>query len=256
VSADQVVETAAVGAVGLLGLVLLAVSKSPRLGSATLVGGSGALMAVQVSGVHAFTFAVALWLVFTRPVDRWPWLPVLCLMSAAGLLATTVLFGELVNSATLGLQLLAMAGASALIALRASAEEAVAMMRAALVVITAGGAVGLLQVAGIVPIDTWHPEISALGRPMGIWPEPDWLGLMAAVGLILAWRLEMSPTIRTIALTVNAAAVVLAFARAAWVGLALTMATALVAGLLSRRKADAARGGRRQALVVLLERVS
>jgi hypothetical protein len=244
VSAEQVFELLAVGAALLLGLLLLALGRSPRTITAALVGATGA-------SVHLFTLAVLLWLCFTRPFGSRQWPRVLGLMTSTGLLAVTVLYGDLVNSPTLALQLLALSGSAALIALRAEARDAAVMMRAALVVITAGAMVGLLQVVDLVPIETWHTDISALGRPIGIWPEPDWLGLLAAIGVVLAWRLPLATTARTVSLTINGAAFVLAFARAAWVALAVSIAIAVIAQLFTARRNAADSGGRRGALLAL-----
>ncbi len=245
-------QSAAIYAALALALVLFAVSKSRRQLCAQLVGGSGALIAVQVGSVHVWSAAVLLWLVFTRSSDSRQWPRVLSLAGAVVLLMTTVLHGDLVNSATLALQLAALAGGGALIALRAQPRDVDAMMRAALVVITIGSLIGLLQVVGVVPIDTWHSDISTIGRPLGIWPEPDWLGLMAAVGVLLSWHLEVSPKLRVAAFVINIAAVALSFARAAWVALALAIVATVIAQLFSRQRRTETRKGRRAAVVTLL----
>lgn len=252
-AADDLTLAGTVLAGALLGLVVLFVLRDRRLVAAYLVGGTGALVGAQIASVHLFTAAIGLWLLFTRPAASRQWLRVLLLMTVAGMLVTTVLFGDLVNSPTLALQLLALTGSASLIALGADARDGEAMLRAALAVITVGALVGLGQMAGIVPIETWHVEVSALGRPTGIWPEPDWLGLLAAVGVVLAWRLPLGPWLRTVALTVNSAGVVLSFARAAWVALAVSVAVLVVTRMFARRRASAPdRGGRGRGLVVLL----
>jgi hypothetical protein len=106
---------------------------------------------------------------------------------------------------------------------------------------TVAACVALLQVSGVLPAQLWHHEISSVGRPLGIYPEPDWLGLFAAIGTILAWRLVNSRAkIRYILLALNLSAFALAFARAAWVALAVSIIALLLPSLVRRRQA---RGG-------------
>jgi hypothetical protein len=163
----------------------------------------------------------------------------------------SVFFGDLVNSPTLALQLAALAGSGALVTLRANSEDVGIILRAALLVISFGSLIGLMQVVGLIPLDTWHQDISAVGRPLGIWPEPDWLGLMAATGVILAWRMDLPALYRVTALTLCFASFILAFARAAWVALAVAVIALTIARRLTMTKQIATGRGRRAAVVVL-----
>jgi hypothetical protein len=252
VGPDQLSQWLALGALVLLGLLVLWVLDSRRIVAAYLVGGTGVLMDVQVGRVHAFTIATLLWLACTKPVGGRRWIPALTLGTAAGLLSVTVLFGDLVNSRTLALQLMAFSITAGSLYLRSDAEDARAMLRGAFYTITAGAVVGLLQVAGVIQIELWHTQVSSIGRPVGIWPEPDWMGLMGALGLLLAWRLPLSQLMRTVALSVNGLAFVLAFARAAWVALAVTVIVVVVTQLIASRRAERARGRGSAVLVLLL----
>jgi len=105
-----------------------------------------------------------------------------------------------------------------------------------------------------VPTDLWHVEVSALGRPTGFYPEPDWLGMFAAVGTLLAWRLPIHPTLRMALVLVNLSALVLAFARAAWLGIGVAAMIAILVWLITRSPGDRSMGngktGRLRALCV------
>lgn len=252
VNADELMPMVLFGSALFAGLVLLVVLGSRRTVAGWLVGGAGVLMGAQVGGVHVFTIATVVWVLFTPKGRHDRDGRALLLVGSAVLLSTSVLFGDLVNSRTLALQLVALAFNAAMIAVRAEAQDVAAMLRGALVVITVGGVVGLLQVFGVIPLELWHINVSSIGRPTGIWPEPDWMGLMGALGLVLAWRLPLAPLTRVVCLSVSGASFVLAFARAAWVALAVCVVVALVAGALSRRREKVAGRGRVLAVVVLL----
>ncbi|OZD51056.1 hypothetical protein CH252_15855 [Rhodococcus sp. 06-1477-1B] len=187
-----------------------------------LVGATGALMALQVAQVHVFTIVVILWALLTHRSGRLP-VPVesVVVVGAAVILASTVLFGALVNSQTLGLQLVALAVSAAVVGAHVSRAGISRMLEAVLAIVTASSAWALLQVAGVAPIEAWHLDVSALGRPVGFYPEPDWLGLFSGIGILLAWRLPLGRLVRAALLTLNIAAWVLAFARAAWIALAV-----------------------------------
>lgn len=209
------------------------------------VGLSGALMAAQIVQVHVFTIAVVLWAVLTRRSSRVaaPFSAV-AIVLAAIVLASTVLFGELVNSQTLGLQLVALAATAAIVSAHVDRVGIARMLTAVLVVASASSALAILQVAGIAPIETWHLDVSALGRPVGIYPEPDWLGLFSGLGILLAWRLPIPGKVRAALLTLNIAAWVLAFARAAWIAVAVAALLGLIVHYISARKAHDKRSGR------------
>jgi uncharacterized membrane protein YsdA (DUF1294 family) len=202
---------------------------------ALLVGVTGALVAAQVFQVHIFTLMVIVWAVFGRVTSR-TWTPrgvVLPLVSAT-LLASTALYGELVNSPTLGLQLIALTVSAAVIVLYGNQRDISMMLYGILAVTSASSVWALLQVIGIVPIQTWHLDVSSIGRPLGFYPEPDWLGMFSGIGVVLAWRLPLRRWVRVILIVANLSAWVLAFARAAWIALAASAALAFVVYLLTR----------------------
>jgi hypothetical protein len=70
---------------------------------------------------------------------------------------------------------------------------------------------------------------------------------MAAIGMVLVWRLHVPPLLRALVLSINTAAVVLSFARAAWIAIVVSCVVVVLARALSRRRAvqeKAARRGR------------
>lgn len=202
-----------------------------------LVGASGALMALQVVQVHVFTIAVVLWAFLTHRAGRLP-VPIesVATVAAAATLGSTVLYGALVNSQTLGLQLVALAISAAIIAARVSRAGISSMLQAVLAVVSASSVWALLQVAGIAPNEAWHLDVSALGRPIGFYPEPDWLGLFSGLGILLAWRMPLRRLLRSALLTVNIAAWVLAFARAAWIAVAVAAVLGTLVYYITRRR--------------------
>ncbi|MCR2764223.1 O-antigen ligase family protein [Microbacterium sp. zg.B48] len=226
-----------------MAVVVLTLRRSQQI-TALLVGVSAGLVAVQVVRIHVFTIVVLLWLIASRKPGRSRVTSAILLAAAALLLASTAFIGDLVNSATLGLQLIALAASAIVIMVRSNESDRAAMLMGLLAVISFSSLAALLQVVGVVPTELWHVSVSALGRPTGIYPEPDWLGMFAAVGVVLAWRIPMVRSARVILLSLNVAAVVLAFARAAWVGLAAAAIIGLLAYLTRNRKARSKSRGR------------
>jgi len=201
------------------------------------VGATAGLIAVQFFQVHLFTLVVVLWVaVSMRSSERWVLWRAALVIAASIPLATTALTGDLVNSPTLALQLIALAVCAALIVVNADREDIKTMLYGLLVVATAASAWAMLQVVDIVPNDAWHLDVSALGRPTGFYPEPDWLGMFAGIGLVLAWRLELRPRWRVILVAVNGFALALAFARAAWVAVVASSLIAFALYVINLRR--------------------
>ena len=233
------IELVAIASIILVGAFFILSRPGASRALAFLVGVSAGLMAVQIFRIHIFTIVVVLWfLVALRqrqpPITR----DAIALVVFAALLSSTALYGDLVNSPALGLQLTAFAIAAALIATMCDKADRWAILYGLLTVTTVGSLVGLGQVAGIVPSELWHLSISALGRPTGIYPEPDWLGMYSGVGLLLSWRLRIGSLLRPGLLAVNALACILAFARAAWIAVAVVvlMMAVLAAATWARRR--------------------
>lgn len=227
----------AVAAAIVVGAVIILTLSARRQVLGFLVGASAGLVAAQVFQVHVFTILVVLWAVLSRRESKklFP-SQAIWIVVAAAVLASTVFLGELVNNPNLGLQLLAFAICAAILVVTATANDTRVMLYGLLTMTSFASAYGLLQVAGIAPNDAWHLDVSALGRPTGIYPEPDWLGMFGGIGLVLAWRLPIGRWLRVVLIAVNAGAWVLAFARAGWIATAASCALAIAILLLTRPK--------------------
>jgi len=208
----------------ILALVGLLTHPDRRSALSFLLGVSAGLVGVQVFRIHVFTILAVIWLCLPGGAGNRSSARFLAPLGfAAVLFASTALLGDLVNSPTLALQLLGLVGSAAIVVLRASRKDAKAMLWGLLVISTLGSAVGLLQVFKLVPSDLWHLQISAIGRPTGIYPEPDWLGMYAGIGVILSWRLALPRVAKVIFSLTNFMVLVLAMARASWVALVGTL---------------------------------
>lgn len=207
------------------------------------IGASAGLFSVQIANVHLFTPLVFAWIITRaghREADlRWR---VLALPLACIPVAATVFLGDLVVNPNLALQLMALALSGAMLPLGWSEEIRRPLMIGLLASTSASALFGLLQVAHLVPTDLWHVEVSALGRPTGFYPEPDWLGMYSALASLLAWRIDLKPQLRLALVLVNLSALVLAFARAAWLGFAAGALVAALTWLLTRRAGDRVMG--------------
>lgn len=253
---SNLLQLAAVGAVAFLGLmVLFAVPLRHRqLVVAYAVGASAGLVGIQVLRIHAFTLLVVLWLlVAARQSDKKGAGPAIVLGACSFVLAATALMGDLVNSPTLALQLIGLTASAIIIILGTVKVDRDRMLIGLLAVVTLGSLVGMAQVTGIIPMDLWHLEVSSLGRPTGIYPEPDWLGMFAGIGVILAWLIPMPWGLRSVLLVLNMSALVLAFARAAWVAVLVAAILGAIVSLFGKRTkpAERERTGRGIALVIV-----
>jgi len=243
---------AVVTAIVFLVVVFIGTVKNRPAVLAFLVGVTGVLMGIQVLQVHAFTITVVIWILFARrQFDPRSIRYIAPVLIASIILATTALTGDLVASPTLALQLLGLTVSASLIIAFSTEADRRLMIFGMLTFATLSSTLGLLQVAKIAPIEIWHASVSALGRPIGLYSEPDWFGLFAGLGMVIAWRTPMRPTLRTIAITVNAAAFILAFARAAWVAVGVSVVIVIVVAILRQRRVKKATKGRQAAVGLL-----
>ncbi|WP_406472436.1 O-antigen ligase family protein [Streptomyces sp. NBC_01615] len=158
--------------------------------------------------------------------------------------AITAFTGELVDNAALALQLLALAGNATMIAAKSDRDDRRLMLYGVLSTSTIASVVALMQVSGVLGVGLWHGEISSLGHPQGIYPEPNWLGLFGAIGFVLAWRMLPRSTFRNVVLALNASTLALAFARAAWLGLVAAVVLHVAFSLVDRRRESRQARGR------------
>ncbi|WP_314505834.1 O-antigen ligase family protein [uncultured Microbacterium sp.] len=252
----NLLELAAVGAVAFLGMaVLFAIPLRYRqLVLAYAVGASAGLVGVQVLRIHVFTLLVVLWLLLAaRQSDKEGAGSAVVLGACSLVLGGTALMGDLVNSPTLALQLIGLTASAIIIILGTVKVDRDRMLVGLLAVVSLASLVGLSQVTGIIPMDLWHLDVSSIGRPTGIYPEPDWLGMFAGIGVILAWLIPMPWGLRSALLVLNVSALVLAFARAAWVAVVVAAVLGAIVFLLRGRSkpSERVRTGRAIAVVVV-----
>lgn len=248
-----IMETLLVVAVVVVAAVILMTHKHGRTALAFLVGVSAGLVAFQVLRVHVFTVIVIIWVLYRGSLwNRKAPARIAVMAIPVALLAYTSLVGDLVNSNTLALQLAGLALSAALIIAFSSQADRQQMLYGLLAIVTISSTVGLLQVVKIVPIETWHAQVSTVGRPIGLYPEPDWLGMFAGVGAVIAWRADLGKHVRTLSIAVNAGAFVLAFARAAWIAVGVAVAVGVLLALLGQRRANRPKVKGRAGAIVLL----
>jgi energy-converting hydrogenase Eha subunit A len=191
-----------------------------------LIGITAGFEFAQIHHVHLFSFVCAAYVLFgTERPTRHRWGAAALLMAAAVALAVTALFGDLVNSRSLGVQLIVLAGCASAVTLKVSADAAQAMAYGLLAVCTVGAVAAIGQRVGVIPY-TPFADPNQLGRVKGIWHEPDWLGMYTAIGVLLTFRLRISARLHVALVSLLAIALMLSLARAAWIGL---IAAALIA---------------------------
>jgi O-antigen ligase len=246
-------ETLLLVALALLALVVIWTYRNGRMCLTFLVGATAGLVGIQVFRVHLFTIVVLAWVLYRGGLVNTTGLRrALLMIIPIGSLAITSLIGDLVNSDTLVLQLLALSASAALVMIFSTEADRRHMLGGLLATTTISSLVALLQVVKIIPIETWHLSVSSLGRPIGLYPEPDWLGMFAGIGMVMAWRMPIGKWTRTAAVTINAAAFILAFARAAWIAVAVAVALTVLVGWFADRRRPMTRARGRGGAVFLL----
>jgi hypothetical protein len=225
-------------------VIVAATARDSRRVLAGLVGITGGLQTAQIGGVHLFCLAVIAWALFGPLRDGWRaskplvrLLPVIC----AAVLATTALTGTLVNSTSLAVQLVILAATASTFALLASGEDVRLAMRGLLLITTFASVTAILQYVGVLP----HQLFEGDNRPIGIYVEPDWLGMFSAVGLLLAFYIRRE-AVRNVMVLVNLTALLLAAARGAWIAVLVVAIIGVIAGRLAP-KGERPRGGWRLA---------
>jgi O-Antigen ligase len=217
-----------------------------------MVGATAGLQTAQIAGVHVFCIAVALWLVLgVLPQQRrklrpeWPAALVVC----AALLASTALTGNLTNSRLVALQLLLLAGTAACLVAFGDQADIRHILLGLLITTTIASVAALLQYVGVLP----YAVFLGTDRPIGLYSEPDWLGMFSAVGLVIAFR-TTTGRLRTALVFLHLTALLLAAARAAWLALLVVVVLGYVAAKLSRKapRVQQVRGGGRLVAAGLL----
>ena len=227
-----------------LAIVLIITSTQPRAPLAVMVGATAGLQTAQIAGVHVFCLAVALWLVLgVVPQQRGKLRPErpAVLMVCAALLASTALIGDLTNSRLVALQLLLLAATAACLSAFGDQADIRHILRGLLITTTIASVAALLQYVGVLP----YAVFLGTDRPIGLYTEPDWLGMFSAVGLIIAFR-TTTGRLRTALVFLHLTVLLLAAARAAWLAVLVVVVVGYVAAKLSRRAARCRTGAGRR----------
>jgi len=244
------IEIIAIGALSFALAVFFATAKEGRRLLSYAVGVSAGFILVQFEGLHLYTIFAVLYVVVSRNLRKHGFLAPLMLTLAALLFASTTLYGDLVKSDGLAIQLSVMAVTTFLFWLRSSRQDNAAAVLGLLTVTTLGSVVGLMQVVGVVPMQLFQLANAEMHRPSSWYPEPDWLGLYSAVGIVLSLKLIRDGRLRFFLVALNSAAVLAASARAAWLGLVVVAVWALVRAL--REHDTTAKRSRKTVVLVLL----
>jgi hypothetical protein len=220
---------------------------------AAAIGGAAVLTNGQVASVHVFTVLAIAWVLLHLSRQTKFTAMMLAVLLTSALSATSVFAGDLVGNPRLAVQLALLVSSALAVALYLTPKEMVVAAKGALALITFSSAYGAGQLLGILPsrADVLHLNVSAIGRPSGIWPEPDWLGMYCAVGILLAWQLPITRWQRAVALPLCSVMWVLAFARGAWLALLVTVIVAVAANQFLTRYRGTAET-RRRGIAVLL----
>jgi hypothetical protein len=215
-----------------------------------LVGAAAGLDFAQIVHVHLFTIAAAFWLLTGRGTRLRQTSPTtIALLLSAATLGATAFVGPLTLDHTLSLQLMGLAVSAAIVAIKASPAAIRRMAHGLLAVCLFSACWAILQKFGFLPIHQFN-SVEGTSRVMGIYREPDWLGLFAAAGIITALRLELSSARKAAYLSILSLALIFSLARASVVALAVLGVVAIVGNSLTNSEL-VRRTRNRQALLIL-----
>lgn len=240
-------------AIGLLALILvlalvLTHDRSSEI-KEWLVGAAAGLDFAQIGHVHLFTIAVVFWLLTGGPLEgRRASGTTVALVGSAILLGLTSFIGPLTVNHTLALQLSALAISAGIIGLKATPDAILHMAKGLLAMCLLSACWAILQKLGFLPIRQFN-AVEGAGRVMGIYREPDWLGLFCSVGIIVALQIDLSRRWKVAFLSILGLALLFSLARASIVALAMVGVVAVTLGWLGKSNA-AHRLRNRQVLTV------
>jgi hypothetical protein len=118
------------------------------------------------------------------------------------------------------------------------------ILRGLLLTTTIACLAALLQYLGALPYEIFM----GTDRPIGLYSEPDWLGMFSAVGLIIAFHVTTG-RLRVPLFFLHLLVLVIAAARAAWLAVVILAVASYVIATLSRKgkQMQRSRGGARLA---------
>lgn len=233
------VEIRILAAAGLIvAMVLLLTHRHGRAALLFLIGAAAGFDTLQLGGVHLFSVGCFLLSIPSlerdspRPRAR-PWIAATLVCACASLLATSVLYGALVNNPVIALQLLLLALNSAFLVLLMSRADALMVMYGLLAAITVGALVALMQVTSLIAPD-YFADSSGILRVHSFYREPDFMAVFLAVGVVLAFRLPLPILLQRGLIALISVPLVLSYARGSWLAL---IASTLIVTIASRLSA-------------------
>lgn len=226
---------------GLLFLLLIATSNRGRDIVFFLTGFAAAFDHAQIAGLHVSTLLAFLLLQYPAqaPLRKTTKRRLFWLGASITMLAATVLFGALVNSRLLGLQLVLLAIAGAVVCWRTEARTTDILLRGLWFGLILACTYAAFQYLGLVPPE-YFVDSSGIDRVSGPYREPDFLAYFASIGLVLSFRIIKDFRLQVIGSGLFAFILIVSFARASYVG--LIAATAIV--LIVRGSSRLVRGQR------------
>lgn len=231
-----------------LALVLLRDVKQPRVILLWIIGLLAGFDTLQLSGLHLFSLACLLLpLVDLRRNSVNAWTPALT-VAAAVCLASSVLYGSLVNNASLAGQLIVLAASAALVMLflrPADLKHVLHGLLAATVLASVYAGLQTLQVLD----PNYFLDSSGIPRVHAYFREPDFLAAFVAIGLVLSLRLPLRRAVQVPVAGLLLVTLINTQARGAWLAVVLSLLAAAGRRRLMSRT-DRALGNRRTAAYV------
>ncbi len=208
-----------------LALVLLRKVEQPRAALLWVLGLLAGFDTLQVSSIHLFSLACLLLpLADVRRNRVNAWTPTLT-VAAAACLASSVLYGSLVNDASLAGQLVVLAANATLLMLFLRPSDLVPVLHGLL-----AAAVLASVYAGLQTLQVLDPNFfldsSGIPRVHAFFREPDFLAAFVAIGLVLSLRLPLRRTVQVPVAGLLLVTLINTQARGAWLAVLLSLLAA------------------------------
>lgn len=228
-----------------LALVLLRNVAQPRVVLLWIVGLLAGFDTLQLSGLHLFSLACLL-LPFAdlRRNRANAWTPALT-VAAAVCLASSVLYGSLVNNASLAGQLVVLAASAALVMLFLRLADLVHVLHGLLAAAVLASVYAGLQTLQVLD-PNYFLDSSGIPRVHAFFREPDFLAAFVAMGLVLSLRLPLRRAVQVPVAGLLLVTLINTQARGAWLAVVLSLLAAAGRRRLTARTVRE-RGNRRTA---------
>ncbi len=187
-----------------------------------LIGVAGALPYFQVFQIHVFCLVVFCTIFIKDSTRRSFQLPSLILLLSTAAMASTVLWGSLVQVRTLSIQLMVLAGTAVILIYSLNIGNIQNILIGFVAFQSISAIISLFQVFHMIP-GLFFDSASPIGRPTGLHVEPDWLGIYSSCALILIAGTHLNLRWRGFQYLCNAAALAYSGCRGAWISILITI---------------------------------